>query len=355
MDDYPQQSPLHRRYELLKPILDERLRRLWAAAEALTLGAGGVAILSNVTSLSRTTIQTGISELRTAPENLRRLSLEGRVRRPGAGRKSILEKQGEVASVLEQLIKASDPEGGSLLWTCKSTRVLSEDLGQIGVQVSYRTVASILHRLGYTLTGREAYRSLSLGNRVEQFRRISRTASACLRHNEPVFSAVVAKSRPARKGGTEEEVSARSSYLIPPDCKTASLIASMVLCWLRRNGNTRFPGARRILLVTDAAGQPASDRELWVPPLRTLARDLGCDILVSHFPPGIRRWKESQRKVQCMCSIYEEREMTEDILLKLDLVLPGAVEGSRNWMARSASARTELSEDLWNYTVRSAA
>src|SRR5688572_27579300 len=83
IDDYPARSPIQRRYELLQPILDERLRRLWVAAEALALGPGGIAVLSEATGLSRTTIRAGIEELRSSEGELAQLAKEGRVRRPG--------------------------------------------------------------------------------------------------------------------------------------------------------------------------------------------------------------------------------------------------------------------------------
>src|SRR3954464_824877 len=94
MDDYPSEQAILQRYALLGPALDERLRRLWAAAEAVTLGTSGIAILSRLTGLSRPTIRAGIKHLEEPGSEWIGLTRTGRVRRPGAGRKSIIDKEG---------------------------------------------------------------------------------------------------------------------------------------------------------------------------------------------------------------------------------------------------------------------
>jgi hypothetical protein len=50
----------------LQPVMDERLKRLWAGAEAEAIGDGGIAIVEEATGLSRTTIRAGRDELRAS-------------------------------------------------------------------------------------------------------------------------------------------------------------------------------------------------------------------------------------------------------------------------------------------------
>jgi len=358
MVDYPMYLAIRRRYELLRPILDERLRRLWAAAEALTLGTGGITILANVTGLSRSTIQSGVEQLQETPEEMQSLSRAGRIRRPGAGRKSILETQGEIAGDIEALMESTELCGGPLLWTCRSIRTLAEALRLRGHQMSYRTVGNLLHRLGYAVAGKEAYRKFSIENRMGQFRLISRITSTFLRNSEPVLSVEIGKTGQSRLDSVspiEREIYARPIHSIPPNHETASLAASMVYGWWRRVGRNRYLQAKRILLVADAAGRAASDREIWVKPLQVQARTIGLEILVSHFPPGARRWKDSQAEADCTMSIHQDRNSVEELTITLDSVLPSALGERSTEEADSPNLqypRGESFEEILNYIIR---
>jgi transposase-like protein len=79
-------TSLAEKFEVLRPVLNERARRRWAATEALAFGRGGISAVARATGLSRHTIRVGIHEMRhgqadgAAPET-------ARMRRPGAGRK----------------------------------------------------------------------------------------------------------------------------------------------------------------------------------------------------------------------------------------------------------------------------
>src|SRR3954447_15411860 len=75
------------KFDALASVMDERLRRRWAATEALALGWGGIAAVSQATGLDRNTICAGIAALRRAPT----LDPSSRVRQRGAGRKSLVE------------------------------------------------------------------------------------------------------------------------------------------------------------------------------------------------------------------------------------------------------------------------
>jgi len=138
------------RFAVLQPMLDERMRRVWAAAEAAVLGRGGITAVSNATGISRRAIHLAIREMRgEASERSGR-----RIRRPGGGRKRLVERDPTLATDLERLIEPltrGDPES-PLRWTCKSTRQLAAELGEQGHQVSYVTVGELLHELGYSLS-----------------------------------------------------------------------------------------------------------------------------------------------------------------------------------------------------------
>ena len=119
------------RFASVSPFLDERARRLVAAAEAKVLGYGGVSNAAKATGLSRKAIRRGLDELSQAPLN--RLP-PGRIRRKGAGRKPLDAHQPGVREALESLVESTtrgDPES-PLKWTCKSVRQLSSELKTLG-------------------------------------------------------------------------------------------------------------------------------------------------------------------------------------------------------------------------------
>lgn len=138
------------RFTLVSPLLDERTRRLVAAAEAEVLGYGGITSVAKVTGLSRKLIRLGLDELAQVPLECLPPS---RLRREGTGRKPLDVHQPKVREALEGLMESTtrgDPES-PLQWTCKSVRVLSRELQILGFHLCPQKVADLLHELGYSL------------------------------------------------------------------------------------------------------------------------------------------------------------------------------------------------------------
>jgi transposase-like protein len=150
MDAVAEQS-IHRKFEMLGAILDDRGRRLWAAVEASQLGRGGVSAVARATGLSQTTLYQGTEELNQSRGTgaLRR----ERVRAPGGGRKRLTVKDPALRGHLERWVEPvtrDDPQS-PLRWTCKSTRQLAEALEQQGHPIGRQKVAELLAELGYRL------------------------------------------------------------------------------------------------------------------------------------------------------------------------------------------------------------
>ncbi len=345
MDDYPLLSPIQRRYELLKPVLDERLRRLWAAAEALALGTGGVSRVSGATGLSRTTIRSGIEELQNSKNGQLLPAIPGRVRRPGGGRKTAAELDATLADDLEALLESAREEPGHLLdWTCKSIRGLATELAGKGHQVSYRTVGNLLHRLGFRFSPGESYKKFSLASRCQQYRLIDHLASWFLSKNEPVLSIGILEDL---KADSRDGVKTRQA--VTPERSTAVLAAAVLRHWWQSSGSRKYVRARRMLLMPDTSGLPIGDAAIWAPLLQPLADDSSVEIVVAHFPPGARRWRRSVRELTCSCSRPGDGHTGEALNLELDLILPSEGEPSRQPAAPPGHG--ELFDELWNYRI----
>ena len=184
---------LRQKYQLLKPELDERGRRLWAASESLALGRGGLKAVVAATGLGDNTIRRGCRELQATRE----VAATGRrLRRPGGGRKPLTTLDRELVATSEGLVEPlarGDPVS-PLRWTCKSTRRLATELRRQGHPVSHTKVAQLLERLGYSLQGtRKVREGASHPDRNVQFAYINQQVQAFQQAGQPVVSVDVKK------------------------------------------------------------------------------------------------------------------------------------------------------------------
>src|SRR5450432_961165 len=187
-------SPIGRRWELLRGLLNERQRRALAAAEAKVIGHGGVTQVAAATGLSRGTIAAGMQELDgTSNEFLsdEQLAAPAAIRRPGGGRKPLTQKDPTLVADLLSLVEPStrgDPES-PLRWSCKSLRVLAEELQACGHVVSHVVVGELLKAEGFSLQGNaKVIEGNQSPDRNAQFEHINATVSAAIARGQPVIS-----------------------------------------------------------------------------------------------------------------------------------------------------------------------
>jgi len=315
------------RYRALAGELDERRRRLWAAAEARSHGRGGVTAVARATGMSATTIHKGLVELESG-ETLER----GRVRRPGGGRKALSEKDPALLVDLERLVAEDDrgdPES-PLRWTAKSVRNLADALRELGHQVHFTTVAKLLRELGYSLQANAKTREgASHPDRDAQFRHISQTVQAALDAGEPAIS-VDAKKRElvgdfkavgrelAAKGcpvqvRTHDFKDKQLGHAIPYgvldltrdegwvnvgiDSNTAQFAAASIQGWWEHLGRERYPHATTLTITADCGGSNGNRLRLWKAELQRLADDTGLSVEVCHFPPGTSKWNKIEHRL----------------------------------------------------------
>jgi hypothetical protein len=315
------------RYQSVSPLLDERARRLTAGAEALAIGRGGVAAVSRATGLARTTIQRGVDDV------LEGGRLEpGRVRRPGAGRPPIEQRDPTLRADLEALIEPTtrgDPES-PLRWTTRSVRVLAAELQRSGHTVSHQTVSELLARMGYSLqANRKVLEGTDHPDRDAQFRHISTAVQLQLTLGEPVISVDTKKKElvgPFRNGGKElrpagdPERVLMHDFVIPElgranpygvydigqneawvsvgtDHDTGAFAVESIRRWWATMGQPLYPHATRLLVTADAGGSNGSRLRLWKAELQKLADETGLEIAVCHFPPGTSKWNKIEHRL----------------------------------------------------------
>jgi DDE family transposase len=334
MSDTTTMEAVRTKYLLLQPLMTERLRRQWAACEAVSLGRGGVRLVAQATGLSRTTIWAGRKELQHRADRPQDDLSPERVRAPGGGRHFIEHGDATLLTALLALVEAStrgDPQS-PLRWTSKSTRKLAEELCGQGHTVSHQTVAALLWDQGYSL---QANRKTKEGDdhpdRDAQFEHINRQVGVFQRASQPVVSVDAKKKELVgnfRNSGREwrlrdrpEEVRAKDfpdkklGKVIPEgvydlsrnegwvsvgvDHDTAAFAVASIRHWWQEMGSAVYPKARRLLITADAGGSNGYRSRLWKVELQGLADDLGLEISVCHFPPGTSKWNKIEHRMFC--------------------------------------------------------
>jgi hypothetical protein len=322
------------RFRSLSSFLDERLRRLVAAAESAAIGYGGVSLVARATGVSRRAITEGMKELSQQKVSGGPLPSQSRIRRKGAGRKRTVDKDPSLRGELDRLVDPAtrgDPES-PLRWTCKSVRMLAGELRRKGHAVSHQTVAELLHGMDYSLqANQKKLEGSQHADRNQQFEYINRKAQRYLRQGEPVISVDTKKKElvgdfknPGREWqpqGQPEQVRVHDFEIRQPengkvapygvydlgrnagwvsvgvDHDTAEFAVESIRRWWRWMGRRSYQKAKRLLITADSGGSNGARVRLWKWELQQLADETGLEISVCHFPPGTSKWNKIEHRL----------------------------------------------------------
>jgi hypothetical protein len=321
------------RYRSLGSLMDERLRRQWAATEALTYGRGGLSALSSATGMSRNTIRKGLLEVAERKKNPRAV-VSSRLRKEGGGRKRLTQSDPGLLDALERLVEPTsrgDPMS-SLRWTCKSTVNLAEALTRQAHPIGAWTVGTLLRAAGYSLqSNRKTKEGAGHPDRNAQFEHINAMVKRIQQRGQPVISVDTKKKElvgPFKNGGREwqpkgkpDEVDVHDfpdphlGKVIPYgvfdlsknegwvsvgiDHDTAQFAVQAIGRWWKKMGAKRYPDAQELLITADGGGSNGSRCRLWKVALQELAVRLGMPIHVCHFPPGTSKWNKIEHRMFC--------------------------------------------------------
>ncbi|MGH8415530.1 MAG: ISAzo13 family transposase [Gammaproteobacteria bacterium] len=309
--------------------LNEAQRRWLVAREALRRGRGGIQRMVEESSLSKPTILKGIGELR----GKRKLAAEeGRVRKPGGGRKPVEEHDPDITRLLEQVMDestAGDPMS-PLKWSSKSSYQIRQYLARQGHPISEDTIQRRLRKLDYSLqANRKEKEGESHADRDRQFRYINETAKRFLRRREPVISVDTKKKerigtfknsgRKWRKKGQAPKVnvhdfpSLAEGTAIPYGAydvhrnegmvnvgmthDTAEFAVESIRRWWRQFGVRHYPGARRLFICADSGGSNAARNRAWKYHLQDFSDEVAMEIVVGHYPPGTSKWNKIEHRM----------------------------------------------------------
>jgi Rhodopirellula transposase DDE domain len=316
---------MRQRLTTVLPHLNERQRRLLLAAEARTLGRGGITRVARAIGVSRPTIARGLADLAQP-------SSPDRVRRLGGGRKRRRDTDPTLVADLDALV---DPETrgdpmSPLRWTCKSTRKLAEALQQQGHQVSERIVRTLLHEADYSLQATAKKREGSgHPDRDAQFRYLNEQITAFLAQGAPVVSVDTKKKEligPYKQTGREwqpvgepeavldhdfpdpavgkaipygvYDVGRNTGWVtVGQDHDTASFAVASLLRWWQVVGQPTYPQATRLLISADGGGSNGYRVRLWKVEVQRFADATGLTVTVCHLPPGTSKWNKIEHRL----------------------------------------------------------
>jgi len=320
------ESRLLQKYATVLPHLNERQRRLVAAADAQMLGYGGIARVARASGLNRSTLHRGLRDL-SGP-----VPPAERVRQMGGGRKRVRDQTPAIVQELEQLVDPltrGDPQS-PLRWTCKSTRQLARTLTARGYAVSYRVVGELLRELGYSLQANaKTLEGAQHPDRNAQFEYLNAQVQTYLAKRWPVISVDAKKKelvgqyanggREWQPQGQPEPVNVHDfpdpqlGKAIPYgiydvgrnlgwvnvgcDPDTASFAVESLRRWWTQMGSALYKKAKQLLICADSGGSNGYRVRLWKVELQELADTLGIAVTVCHLPPGTSKWNKIEHRL----------------------------------------------------------
>jgi transposase len=325
------EEKIRERYEAIKGTLTERARRLFVASEARAFGHGGIVAAFRATGMAQSVIGRGLKEIAEIEEKGSTLGV-GRSRRPGGGRKKLVDGNPKLVEDLKNLVEPTtrgDPES-ALLWTARSLRNIVSALGDLGHSVSTWSVSKLLKELGYSLqANRKRLEGSQHPDRNAQFEHINEEIRRHQEKQDPVISVDTKKrekignfkngGRELRPNNDPEDVKGHdfvdpekghaSPYGVYDLAKneawvsvgishdTGEFAVQSIRTWWLEMGRSLYPNASSLLITADGGGSNGYRLRLWKVELQKLVNELGFPISVCHLPPGTSKWNKIEHRL----------------------------------------------------------
>jgi hypothetical protein len=395
-----EEDAIRYRWETVGRHLDERGRRLFAAAEVRTAGWGGLAVVSRITGLARSTINRGEDDIDAGPLP------EGRqARRAGGGRKAVSERDPGLVPALQSLVEPAtlgDPER-PLRWVSKSMDKLADTLTAMGHPISADTVAKELAKLGFSRQhNRKADEGSRHPDRDAQFEHINAKVVAAQAAGQPVISVDTKKKELVgnfKNGGSDYrpkgepcrvnvhdfedktlgkvvpygvyDIAANAGFVsLGITSDTAEFAVAAIRCWLERMGRERYPQAKELTITADCGGSNGARVQLWKVELQKLADEANLALHIHHYPPGTSKWNRIEHRLFChITQNWRGRPLTDRLAvveligatttktgLKVACVLDERTYEKGIKVSDADMAALDITGDTfhpeWNYTIK---
>ena len=345
---------LKAKYEKILPLLNEKQKRILLAAEAESMGRGGLQKVSKLSGVSRVTLNVGMQEI-TLPAIVSNSSLGERIRKQGGGRKKKTALDTNLVKAVENIVTPhtmGDPIK-PLLWTSKSLRNIAGQVTQKGFKISHKLVGIILKEAGYSLqSNRKTDEGSSHEDRDAQFIYINDLVNEFMSSSAPVISVDCKKKELIgnfKNAGTDwipkknptkvkvydfvdkelgkavpygvYDISNNEGWVsVGISHDTASFAVATIRSWWFEMGREKFAGTKKILITADGGGSNSSRSKLWKKELEILATELGIEISVCHFPPGTSKWNKIEHRLFAHITMNWKAKPLTSIQVVVDLI-----------------------------------
>jgi hypothetical protein len=353
--------------------LNERSRRLWAAAEANALGYGGVSLVVKATGITAVTLRAGQAEL-ADPDSSAPL---GVIRRPGGGRKKLIDQYPEIKTEVDKIIRKSGNPMKHITWTHLSIDKITAELRRRGYAITKTPVNRLLWQEKFSLKkNQKALHTKSHPDRDAQFRYIDEQADQYIMSGDMVTSIDAKKTEKIgnfkndgatyRKSGeatlvkdhdfgvkaTEGAQKGQIIKAIPfgvydikrnkgyvnvgTDHNTSELAVESIRRWYSKEGKRNYPKAKNLMITCDSGGANGNRVRQWKWELQQLADATGLSIHVCHYPSGTSKWNDIEHKMFS----YISQNWQGEPLRSYDIVV-GFIEGTETKTGLSVTAELD--------------
>jgi transposase len=343
---------LKEKYDTLLPLLNEKQSRLVLAADAKSMGRGGLSKVARLSGVSRVTLNVGLQDLALKKSDA---ISDKRSRKIGGGRKKATEKDSNLSGVIEDIVSPhtmGDPMK-PLRWTSKSLRKISEIVKEKGYNVSHKLVGEVLKELGYSLqSNRKTDEGGSHEDRDAQFEHINDIATVFLDNSHPVISVDCKKKEvlgnlknagrdwfPSKEPtevkvydfidkelgkaipyGVYDITNNEGWVSVGIDHDTASFAVATIRSWWSEMGQKHFVSSNKLFITADGGGSNSSRSRLWKKELQLFANDTGLEITVSHYPPGTSKWNKIEHRLFSYISMNWKAKPLVSVQFVVDMI-----------------------------------
>jgi hypothetical protein len=349
--------------------LNERSRRLWAATEANALGYGGVSLVVEATGITAVTIRAGQAELADPDSS----ASPGAIRRPGGGRKKVVDLHPEIKSEVDKIIKKSGNPMKHITWTHLSIDKITAELRRRGYAITKTPVNRLLRQEKFSLRkNQKELHKKSHPDRDAQFRYIDELADNYLKLGDMVTSIDAKKtekignfkndgttySKPGEATLVEDhdfgnkddngsiikaipfgvyDIKLDKGYInVGTDHNTSELAAESIRRWYNKEGRITYPKAKNLMITADSGGANGNRVKQWKWELQLLANETGLNIHVCHYPSGTSKWNKIEHKMFS----YISQNWQGEPLRSYEIVI-GFIEGTRTKTGLSVTAELD--------------
>lgn len=314
---------LKKRITTVLPMLNERQKRIYLAAEAESIGWGGKSKISILSLVSRKTI---------SKKELKEEKHDTRIRKLGGGRKKSTENFPKLLSTIEDIVSPhtmGDPMN-PLVWTSKSVRKITKVLKDKGFNICHEVTRQCLMDMNYSLQSNKKTKEGGKNpDRDAQFEFINKLSKKFILLKEPVISVDCKKKEligEFKNNGQEwtklksatdvnvydfiDKTNGKASPYGVYDIQnntgwvnigissdTASFAVSTIRDWWHGEGKQLYRKSKRLYINADGGGSNGSRNNLWKLELQNLSNETGLTIYVSHFPPGTSKWNKIEHRL----------------------------------------------------------